>query len=158
MSNNHLSICCTTHTMSRCCSPLISIASTLSIEQGIAGKVTSNCQSKQKWGVNKASNIVLLIHLNHDNKQTWKFFNIKGSNICFEHSTSVVDQVESFKKYYENTHARHNLKHHIELTFRSQQIRNMNPGKSFNNKWEERWLHLCGRFPLLRYPPIASSP
>jgi len=34
------------HTTSRCCSPLISIASRLSIEHGRAGKVTSNCSFK----------------------------------------------------------------------------------------------------------------
>lgn len=31
------------HTISICCSPLISMASTLSSEQGMEGKVTSNC-------------------------------------------------------------------------------------------------------------------
>lgn len=36
----------TPHTMSRCCSPLISMASTLTNEHRIAGKVTSNCMNK----------------------------------------------------------------------------------------------------------------
>ena len=31
------------HTTSRCCSPLMSMASRLSIEHGRAGNVTSNC-------------------------------------------------------------------------------------------------------------------
>lgn len=35
-------------TTSRCCSPLISMASRLSIEQGSAGNVTSNCTFKCK--------------------------------------------------------------------------------------------------------------
>jgi len=34
------------HTTSRCCSPLISMASRLRIEHGRAGNVTSNCSLK----------------------------------------------------------------------------------------------------------------
>lgn len=43
------------HTTSRCCSPLISIASRLRIEHGNAGKVTSNCMlGKQGIGTSLA--------------------------------------------------------------------------------------------------------
>lgn len=38
------------HTTSRCCSPLISMASRLRIEHGRAGKVMSNCTFRHKQG------------------------------------------------------------------------------------------------------------
>lgn len=40
-------MCTQIHTTSRCRSPLISIASRLSMEHGRAGKVTSNCTFKK---------------------------------------------------------------------------------------------------------------
>lgn len=48
------------HTISICCSPLISMASTLSSEQGMEGKVISNCMY-----THKVSKHLLTAHILH---------------------------------------------------------------------------------------------
>ena len=56
--------------MSRCCSPLISIASKLSIEHRTAGKVTSNCISKgRKESKFYSENVQFILRLTLANLQ-----------------------------------------------------------------------------------------
>lgn len=50
------------HTTSRCCSPLMSMASRLRIEHGREGKVTSNCNFRHQQGIDQLLKQYVEVH------------------------------------------------------------------------------------------------